>query len=426
MTSIVSSVPVRDALLIGGLAFVLRTVYVLVWGRTASGPNDTLFYEIAAGQLAHGAGFSTLTGAPTAHWPPGFPFLVSVGYRALGIHLKLVFVLNVVLSTATAVLLYVVATRMLGRAAGRFAGIAFALLPGPIFFTGLFLSETTFIFLLVGVLALAILLPERSWTPVVLGVALGVAALTRGEGLLMPVIPLALWWGHVDRRTWIRRTVILIGTMALVVAPWTIRNAVVMDSFIPVATNPSTTLWSGHNPSANGGPTYASPALLARIPPGLSSPKHEVAEAHLLRTEAIHWAVRNPLKELGLIPRRLLALNTGDRGALTTWANAPGDREVHTSGLIVLSVLGDAGGYGALFVALAALALLGPRRLWRLHPGMQAVLAYLAVSLFAYGVVYYGQFRYRVPLEPFMLLVGAPIAATAWSQRARLRAAATP
>jgi 4-amino-4-deoxy-L-arabinose transferase-like glycosyltransferase len=417
-------VSVRDALLIGGLAFVLRTAFVLVWGRTASGPNDTLFYEIAAGQLANGDGFSTLTGAPTAHWPPGFPFLISLGYRAFGIHLKLVFVLNVVLATATAVLLYVVATHMLGRAAGRFAGTAFALLPGPIFFTGLFLSETTFIFLLVGVLALALLLPERSWTPVVLGVALALTALTRGEGLLMPVIPLAMWWGHVDRRTWIRRALLLLGTMAVCIAPWTIRNAIVMDSFIPVATNPSTTLWSGHNPDANGGPTYAPPELLARIPTGLSSPEHEVAEAHLLRTEAIHWAVRNPRKELGLIPRRLLALNTGDRLALTTWSNAPGAREVRTSGLIVLSVLGDAGGYAVLFVALASLVLLGPRRLWRLHPGMQAVLAYLVVSLFAYGVVYYGQFRYRVPLEPLMLLVGAPLAAAVWSQRARLRRAA--
>ena len=150
----------------------------------------------------------------------------------------------------------------------------------------------------------------------------------------MPVIPLAMWWG--PRRPGGRGSaapLLLLGTMAVCIAPWTIRNAIVMDSFIPVATNPSTTLWSGHNPDANGGPTYAPPELLARIPPGLSSPEHEVAEAHLLRTEAIHWAVRNPHKELGLIPRRLLALNTGDRLALTTWSNAPGAREVHTSGL---------------------------------------------------------------------------------------------
>ena len=206
------------------------------------------------------------------------------------------------LATATAVLLYVVATRMLGRAAGRFAGTAFALLPGPIFFTGLFLSETTFIFLLVGVLALALLLPERSWTPVVLGVALALTALTRGEGLLMPVIPLAIWWGHTDRGPGSAGPCSCSGRWPRASRPGRSATPIVMHSFIPVATNPSTTLWSGHNPDANGGPTYAPSELLARIPTGLSSPEHEVAEAHLLRTEAIHWALRNPHKESGSSP----------------------------------------------------------------------------------------------------------------------------
>ena len=56
--------------------------------------------------------------------------------------------------------------RMLGRAGGLVAGGVFAILPAPIFFTGLFLSETTFIFMLVGFLALAGFLPDRRWTPV--------------------------------------------------------------------------------------------------------------------------------------------------------------------------------------------------------------------------------------------------------------------
>ena len=64
---------------------------------------------------------------------------------------------------------------------------------------------------------------------------------------------------------------VLVAAMALTIAPWTIRNAIEMDAFIPVATNASTTLWSGHNSEANGGATYASPELLARIPKGLDS-----------------------------------------------------------------------------------------------------------------------------------------------------------
>ena len=48
--------------------------------------------------------------------------------------------------------------------------------------------------------------PRRS------GVALGLAALTRGEGLLMPIIPLAMWWGHVPRATIVRRGALLLAS----------------------------------------------------------------------------------------------------------------------------------------------------------------------------------------------------------------------
>ncbi len=411
----------RDALAIGALAFAVRAFWVLVYGRTTPAPNDTLFYQVAASSLSHGDGFRALQGDVTAHWPPGFPFLVSLPYRVLGVHPQLGLWINVVLATATAVLLYLVARRMLGRSAALFAGFAFALLPGSVLFTGLFLAETTFIFMLVGFLALAVFLPDRRWTPVVLGVGAGLAALTKGEGLLLLLIPIAMWSGQHARGDVVRRGLVLVAVAALTILPWTIRNVVVMDSFIPVSTNASTTLWSGHNPKANGGPTYAPAQLLARIRKDLPPKQAEVEEAGLLRREAVDWAVHNPHKELGLIPRKLVALNNGTSGAIDTWFNAGRERQLPTSSRILYGILADAAGYFVLFLALAALVLVGARRLWHLHPGMRGVLAYLAACLFLYGFVYYGQYRYRVPMEPLMLLVAAPLVAGIWAGRDILR-----
>ena len=84
---------------------------------------------------------------------------------------------------------------MLGRREARVAAGFFAILPGPLYMTGLFLSETIFIFELVGFLALPGLpAGPRPGSPPLLGLALGIAALTRGEGFLMVAIPLAAWW----------------------------------------------------------------------------------------------------------------------------------------------------------------------------------------------------------------------------------------
>ncbi|MEA2364139.1 MAG: hypothetical protein QOD71_3284 [Thermoleophilaceae bacterium] len=410
----------RDLAVLAGSAFALRLSWVLVYGRVNppdGSINDTTFYQFTAASLANGGGYSGLNFEPTAGWPPGFPFVMSLLYRAFGQRLSLALALNVVLATATVVLIYLIADRMLGRREARVAAGLFAILPGPLFMTGLYLSETTFIFLVVGFLALVLLLPDRRWTPVVLGVALGLAALTRGEGLLMPIIPLAVWWGHYARRAWLTRTALLLVAMALTIAPWTIRNAIVMDGFVPVGNNPSGTLWSGHNPDANG--WIVNPA---KLPTVVGSGAKETQQARELRRQAIHWAVRHPLEELGLIPRRLLMLNQGSGGSIGGWLNA-GPRyqwQLGTSSILVFTVLGDAFGYFLLLATLASVTLIGVRRLWRMHPGMQGVLAYLALCLVNYGVVYYGQWRYRIPMEPFMVLVATPLLLRLWDARGRL------
>jgi 4-amino-4-deoxy-L-arabinose transferase-like glycosyltransferase len=415
------SATARDLVYIGALALVLRVAWACVFGRVEQAPHDALFYEVAAAKLADGRGFSLLFGGPTAHWPPGFPFLVSLPYRVFGTHAELGLALNVVLGTATALLLYLVGRRMFGRASGVVAGIGFAVLPAPIYFTGLFLAESTYMFMLVGFLALALFLPERRWTPIVLGVAAGLAALTKGEGVLLPLIPIAMWWGQAATREWAMRAALVLVAMALTIAPWTIRNAIQMDAFIPVATNASTTLWSGHNPEANGGPTYAPPELLDRIPKGITPSEREVEEARLLRREAVHWAIRNPHKELGLIPRKLLALGNATSNVFPIWFNEGEQRQLGTSSGLVFGVLGDAMDYLLILVTLASLVLLGGRRLWRSQPAMRGVLAYLGAGLVTYGFIYYGQFRYRLPMEPLMLLVAAPLLVTVWERRGALR-----
>src|SRR4051812_21274261 len=98
----------RDMLVIGGAALVLRTAWVLAFGRIEAGPNDTLFYQLSATQLAQGHGFGYSPAEPSAHWPPGYPFLVSLLYRLFGDQRELALGLNVVLATATAILLYLV------------------------------------------------------------------------------------------------------------------------------------------------------------------------------------------------------------------------------------------------------------------------------------------------------------------------------
>jgi hypothetical protein len=46
--------------------------------------------------------------------------------------------------------------------------------------------------------------------------------------------------------------------------------------------------------------------------------------------------------------------------------------------------------------------------------------AVFALSAFLYGFVFYGNFRYRAPLEPLMILLAAPVLVRLWDVRGGL------
>src|SRR5437667_415235 len=92
-----------------------------------------------------------------------------------------------------------------GRTTAIAAALGVTVMPGQLIIGNVALSETLYTLMLVGFIALATLLEWRPRTVVLLGVLAGLAALTRGEGFLFPVIVLAMWWWRGLRRQAILR-----------------------------------------------------------------------------------------------------------------------------------------------------------------------------------------------------------------------------
>src|SRR4051795_6048060 len=402
-----ASFDARCAIGIGLVALALRLAVVLAYGRPQAVTlgagavgfpfSDTFFYSWVGAALAMGDGY-TFLGHTTAHWPPGYPFLLAGVYKVFGADTANALIANAVLGALTVPLAYLIGLKALGRPAAIAAAALLAVMPGQILIADVALAETFYTFELVGFLALALSLERRPRTFVVLGVVAGLAALTKGEGFLFPLIALGLWGARgAMRRAW-RDTAVVAVVMLLTVAPWTIRNAIAVHGFVPVATNASATLWSGHNPDANGGPVYHSPAQLAALR-GLS----EVDASARVRDDALDWAVHHPLRELDLIPLKLKALAKGDSEVVWTWIDATGARPLGKSETAVVTRVADAASY-ALIGALLLTVLVYGRSLWRV-PAMRAILVFLAAAVPLYGFIYYGNVRYRIPLEPFMILV---------------------
>ena len=187
-----------------------------------------------------------------------------------------------------------------------------------------------------------------------------------------------------------------------------------MDAFVPVATNASATLWSGHHAGATGGQTYPPESYYLQF--DQEPPLRELQSGKALRNDAIEYMLTHPLHELQLIPLKLIHLNRGDSYALDWVNDAPGVAPIAPINVERISVLADAGYYGLLAVFLLGSAYLG-RSFWLTRIGRASSSPSFLTALFLYGFLYYGNYRYRLPYEPLMVLVAAAFVTRIWASR---------
>jgi hypothetical protein len=294
-------------------------------------------------------------------------------------------------------------------------------LPGPILWTDVLVTETLYTAMFVlFLLVLAYATPTWRWMAVI-GAVIGVGALVRGEALTWALLPIVLFWHDLNRVELVKKLTVSAAVGAACLAPWTIRNAIVMDAFVPVATNASATLWSGHHAGATGGQTYPPESYYQQF--DQEPPLRELQSGKALRNDAIEYMVTHPLHELQLIPLKLIHLNRGDSYALDWVNDAPRVAPISPINVERIGVLADTAYYGLLTLFLLGTVVLG-RRFWTSRVGRVFAATFLS-ALFLYGFLYYGNYRYRLPYEPLMVLVASVFVTRLWSMRRSLAVTAS-
>jgi 4-amino-4-deoxy-L-arabinose transferase-like glycosyltransferase len=165
---------------------------------------------------------------PNAARPPLFPLMIASLWWGETPPVLAVCVIQALLGGMVAWLVYSMALSALGLKVAVIAGVGMALAPMSAFFVLVFLTETLFTFLLTSCLWL--------WSRqqgLLAGLLLGAATLTRPISLfLVLLIGIAGLAIKFNRALHLR---LALGAV-LVIAPWTVRNAITQHDFIPVAT----------------------------------------------------------------------------------------------------------------------------------------------------------------------------------------------
>ena len=378
----------------------LRLAFALGYWVDKPLTHDEREYLLIARNVADGRGFVHLQpdGSPVPGEyfgrAPVYPIFLAGIIRATGgspddgpLLLRSIRVAQAVLGGA---LVWFVAW-FAGSAAGSKAAATAAWLAAvypPLVWTPAFVwSETLFSVLALG--CAAVLSRERR-TPrmfVAAGALAGLAVLTRPAMLFF--LPLAALW-LAWRREW-RGVAFLALACALVVAPWTIRNAREYGRFVLVASEGGITFWTGNHPLAVGeGDLAANPqlkrenvALRARHP-GLSPEQLEP----IYYREALQFVREQPLAWAGLLARK----------AFYTVVPVGPSYRLHSALYFGASVLS--------YLAVLPFAMMGLVRLARAGR-LPVPLLLLAASSCLVCLVFFPQERFRIPVVDPTLLVTA-------------------
>jgi 4-amino-4-deoxy-L-arabinose transferase-like glycosyltransferase len=377
--------------------------------------SDQLWYFERAVGLLNGEGYA-VQGQPTAFWPVGYPAFLAGLFAVFGPDIEVAKAANLVLSAVSMVFVYRISRRATGsEAAAKAAVVLAALYPTLIFYTELLYSELLFMALLLAGMDLLLGVEERRrWVAVsAAGVCFGLASLVKTQGLLLP--GLLVGGALVLRRIGLRRAV-LTGLVAyaaclVVIAPWTMRNWVVLGQPVLISTNGGFNLYMGNNPwNRWGGYMWPAPREFMSATENLNILKaipDEIALNAKLNRLAVDYIRDNPVEAAKRVPYKLyqffrfdvLPLSQAEVGAKRN------GQDVHAL-VATVAPIAEIWHWAMIWSAF-----LFPVLFWlACRPVEAALAAFVPVAYFgAITAVFFGEARFNLPLLPLYPIIAVCI-----------------
>ncbi|MFL5919000.1 MAG: ArnT family glycosyltransferase [Gaiellaceae bacterium] len=360
--------------------------------------------DFAQAFVQHGT-FGLVPGEPSAYTQPLYGFFLVPVYWLVGREWWAVGIVQILVATGTAFLVYAIGARILSRAAGTFAAVVSTLNPYLVWHD-VHLNREVLDQLVAAALVLCVLVAaERRSVPwaIAAGIYGGLAILGNVRLALLPVV-LALYL--LTRTGWSWAPLALVAAAAVTAIPWVVRNRVEVGCF--ALTTDGRALWKANNLQTYDLLTHGKWIDDVRDPPGHPFPNPEEARVIYARGDgkvdvdecanqsyyqqkARRFVREHPgakAKLAGLAvrmewdPRTTASATDSGHGAIRSWA-----QPVYTSVLYALGLLG-------LFWA--------PRRFAAL---VLLVLAYQTLA----AVVFVGATRYRITTDFLIALLAAAV-----------------
>jgi len=358
-----------------------------------------------AASIARGKGFSSplrVPTGPTAWMAPIYPLLLAGVFRFFGVYTFHSFVaavlLNILFATLTCVPIYYAGERIGGAGLGAGAAWLWAIFPNAILlpFESMWdacLSALLTAAILWATLALAESRRARDWCAY--GLLWGVMLMTNPT--LGSLLPLLLGWlayqARKEARPWVAKPLLALGVAVLCCVPWTVRNYDVFHTLVPLRTVLGLELWVGNNAQSNGAQVAALHPLNDAHERAKYVAMGEIAYMRQKQRQAIAYMLSHPRREAHLTADRFIAFWAG--GTPEPFTNFEQNHSLWFRYVLIFNIAAAIG-------TLAGIVMLFWRRSMFAFP--------LAVFPVIFPCAYYLSLafpRYRLPIDPIVLLLAA-------------------
>lgn len=388
--------------------------------------HDAFDYDRHGRSIAAGEGFPESgyvpEGGPSALRPPVYPYLLGGTYAISGDSIAVGRVVGALFGTLAVALLYLVVFRIWGRRVALIAAFLAAVFPSLVLLSRDLLSEQIYIALELGAVLCALAFRGSGgalrWA-VAAGLLCGVATLTRNPGGVL-ILPIALGVWTLRPRLGARALLapaVVLGCVALVMAPWIARNWSDFGRFVPVTSSTGFGLAGTYNSASEEDDrhpgAWRTPVIVPGYTPLFRAPGIDEGTLDAtLRSEAIEFAADHPVYVAEVSGRNLLRLfELGDDSVVGRdsvpvvqrgiGSNVDGAERIGLALALVLAALG-------VYAAVRRAVPRGPAFLWLIP-----VLTVLVAAPIA------GLPRYRVPADPFLLILAALGVSWLWERTLR-------
>lgn len=280
------------------VGIIVRLLWVFLFNTYPE--TDFMWYHVKAVELSEGKGFLNgiypyyigTEGVETAFRPIGYPGTLSILYLVFGTNFLVAKLFNVFLAGLIMYLIYKIANKYFTTPVANLSVFLYAFSPLAICYTSITGSETLFS----GVLILSVYTFFILKKPYITGFLIGYLTLVRPIAVLLPLVFLLfiLIKKNFSKKEKIKEFIIISFMVAIVIAPWIIRNQIVFG--VPVfSTNGGYVVYVNNNPNATGSWSDPfkypdSPMLKYRYEQGFD----ELGIHNEGKELAVKWIIENP------------------------------------------------------------------------------------------------------------------------------------